>query len=89
MNYHTLQGILKVVSRSCLIMNDELIFCQVFDRKTFFFHLVEKILPLDILGGILLHVQLHRELTVVIYLELRHGVKIELKSFKFQEKDIG
>jgi hypothetical protein len=36
-----------------------------------------------------LHIELHREVTTVVYFDFAHGVEIEFKSFQLKEKHVG
>ena len=88
MHDDTLQLILEVLVCDCAIQQDSLIRVQVFHRQVLVVHLLEQVLPRDVLLTVRLHVQVRREAAIVIHLVLLHRVKIELEALQLQEEHV-
>ena len=82
MNHNTLQIVLVVLLWYLSVKGCQLIFVKIFCGQIFWFHHLLQISFRYFVLAVWSHVQFHREWAVVIDLNFRHSVEVELKTFE-------
>lgn len=88
MNDSASEAVLIVLARKLSLKNSPLVLTQVLHGHVLILHHFHKILLRETLLTILLHIDLHGELTIIIDFKLSHGVEVELKTFENHEEGV-
>jgi hypothetical protein len=85
---YTPETVLVVLGGEFSLEDGSLVLTQVIHRHVLVLHHLHKVFLREALLAVLLHVDLHGELAVVVDLELRHGIEIELETLKDHKERI-
>ena len=85
MHHNAFQLVLVVIFRDLSLQNMQFVLVEIILRKILIFHFLDKILSSKLLLTVCSHVKIHRKLTIIIYFNFLHGIKVKLKSFENQE----
>lgn len=88
-DHNSSQRVLKVLTCLSFVEDDALVFIEVVNVQGFLFHFADEVLPFYVLLAVLCHVEVHRELTIVVELRFRHRVKVEFKALELDKKNVG